>query len=182
MSTYQDEIFNYLTRKDNFLSAYEIYQAFPEVKNTLIKEFWLAVKDLLEELIKTNNWEIEISENIFDTYSYLCIWFNESFCVAYEKLHGQTYHGLWVDFNNKQLDRTKITEYVSNIESINWMKKSNNWLGWTYTGVNFDSIDTLKKILPDNRIDFAKELATLLYELADELNKDIIKISKMIKK
>jgi len=62
------------------------------------------------------------------------------------------------------------------------MRKSSYWLGWTYTGTNFDSIDTLKKILPDNKIDFAKELATSLYELANELNKDILKMSKMIKK
>jgi len=69
MSTYQDEIFNYLTKKDNFFSAYEIFQVFPEVKNKLIEQFWIAVKDELEELSKKNDWEIEISENVFDTYS-----------------------------------------------------------------------------------------------------------------
>ncbi len=182
MSTYQDEIFNYLTKKDNFFSAYEIYQTFPGVKNTLIKQYWLSVKDELTELSEKTDWKIEISEDVFETYSFLGIRINDSFYVAYEKLHGQTYHGLWIDYNNKQLDRTKINEYASNIESINWMKKNNYWLGLTLTGTNFDSIDTLKKILPDNRVDFAKELATSLYKLADELNNDILEMSKMINK
>lgn len=182
MSTYQDEIFNYLTKKDNFFSAYEIYQEFPGVKKNLIKQFWLSVKDELTELSEKTDWKIEVSENVFETYSSLSIRINDNFYVAYEKLHGQTYHGLWIDNDNKQLDRIKINDYASNIESLNWMKKYDYWLGCTLTGTNFDSIDTLKKILPDNRVDFAKELATLLYELANELNNDILVMSKMINK
>ena len=145
MSTYRDEIFNYLTKKDNFFSAYEIYQLFPEVKNTLIKQFWLAVKSSLEELAKETDWKIKISDNIFETYSSLTVWVDDSFGVRFEKLHGQTYYGLRVDFDNKDFDRTKIDEFALKIEALNGMKKSNWWLGWTYAGANFDNIETLKK-------------------------------------
>ncbi|MEK0337514.1 MAG: hypothetical protein QQN41_08790 [Nitrosopumilus sp.] len=180
MSIYRDEIFNYLTKKDNFFSAYEIHQLFPEVKNTLIEKFWLAVKNSLEELEKGTNWEIEMSENIFETYSSLTILLDDSFGVAFEKLHGQTYYGLRIDFDNKKLDRPRINENSSKIEGINWMKKSNWWLGWAYTGANFDNIETLKRILPDNRDNYAKEIADMLFDLAEELQKDVLKMSKMI--
>jgi hypothetical protein len=182
MSTYQDEIFNYLTKKDNFFSAYEIYQAFPEVKKTLIEQYWQNVKDELIELTKNTNWKVELSENVFETYSKLRIWLNgpnEGFGIVIEKLHGESYHGLWIDVNNKQLDRARIDEYTSKIEVIKGMKKNNYWLGWTYSGVNFDSIETLKKILPDNRMEFAHEFATMLYKLAEELNNDVLKMSEM---
>lgn len=182
MSTYQDEIFNYLTKKDNFFSAYEIPQIFPEVKNTLIEKFWRAVKNSLEELTKETNWEIGMSENIFKTYSSLSIGLDKRFGVAYEELHGQTYYGLWIDFDDKKLDRPKINEYASKIEAINWMKKSKWYLGWTSTGANFNNIETLKRILPDNRDDYAKELANQLFDLAEKIQKDILKMSNMINK
>ena len=181
MSTYQDEIFNYLTKKENFFSAFEIYQIFPEVKNSLIEQLWSKVKKNLEELIEEKDWEIGISENIFETYSSLSVDVHDSFGIAFEKLHSQTYYGLWIDVNDKKLDRLKIDEYASNIEAINRMRKSNDWLGWAYTGANFDNIETLKKILPDNRDDYAQELADQLFELTIELEEDILKMSKMTK-
>src|SRR5690606_31947660 len=139
-------------------SAYEIHQLFPEVKNTLVKEFWSKVKGSLEELVKKTNWKIEMSDNVLETYSSLSLFVDDNLGVSFEKLHGQTYYGLWIDFNNKKLDRIKINKYAEKIESINWMKKSNWWLGSTYIGANFDNIETLKRILPDNRDDYATEL------------------------
>lgn len=183
MSVYEEEIFNYLTKKDNFFSAYEIYQTFPTVKNSLIEEFWKAVKSSLEDISKEKDWQIEISDNIFETYSSLNIYVSSSneLSVSYEKLHSQTYFGLWIDNEDKSLERAKINEYASRIEQLDGMRKSNYWLGWSSTGSNFDNIETLKKILPNNKNEFAHEMATQLFEFASELEGDIKVLSKMKK-
>jgi hypothetical protein len=180
MSTYQDEIFNYFTKKDNFYSAYEIHKLFPEVKNKIIEQFWLAVKDSLEALNKDSGWKIDISENIFETYSSLYIEFDENFYVLFEKLHGQTYYGLWINHENKKLDRQQINQFAEKIPALNnMMKKSHYFLGMNETGANFDDIETLKKILPDNKDDYVHELAKLLFDLAIEVQNDILVMSKM---
>jgi hypothetical protein len=179
MSTYQDEIFNYFTKKDNFFSAYEIYQLFPEIKNTLIEQFWLTVKKSLEVLAKETDWEIEMSDNISETYSKLRIWVDDNFGVCYEKLHDQTYYGLWINFDNKMLDRLKINAYAADLKAINTMNKSQWWLGWSYIAANFNNIETLKRILPGNKDDYAQELANQLFQLAKDLQDDILKMSKM---
>ena len=61
------------------------------------------------------------------------------------------------------------------------MKKNSWWLGYAYTGANFDNIETLKRILHDNRDDYAQELANQLFELSNDLKDDILQMSKMTK-
>jgi hypothetical protein len=184
MSTYQDEILNYLTKKGNFLSAHEIYQTYPEVKKKLIEQFWMHVKENLESLYENQDFKIELSENIFDTYSSLSIYKSSipNFAIVFEVLHGETYYGLWINPEDKTLDRIMIDTYCEKIEALRSMKKNQWWLGYKSIGANFNSIETLKKILPENRMVYAEELAKMMFDLFVALQNDIKLMSKMFKK
>ena len=181
MSIYQDEIFNYLTKRDNFMPAYDIYQMFPNVKNTLISQFWPIVKSTLQELISEPDWKIDLAEDISIRYSKLSVSINDSFYVVFEGLDKQPFFGLLIDFDNNTLDRPRINEHAKNFQAIQGMKKSDWYLGYTLTGENFDNIETLKRILPENREVLAKEFATLLFELAYAIKEDAFKMDKMKK-
>lgn len=177
MSNYEEEILNYLMKKDNFTSAYEIYHQFPEVRKKLIELFWEDVKKYLAEKM---SWEIKISQHIFETYSTLKVFVDKSFAVTYEKLHERTYYGLWIDKENENLNRQKIDGFAKNIKALSSMKSSDSWLGYTYAGPNFNRLETLLRLLPDSREDYAHELANQLFELTEELKDDIQKMSQMI--
>ena len=181
MSTYDDEMFKYLTKKENFISAYEIYQLFPEVKKTLVEKFWPSVKGSLLRLTEGTDWKIEMSEDIFETYSGIDLYCNDNIWVRIEKLYARPYYGLQFDEENKMLDHSRIRNYASNVVS---MKVSNYkwWLCLEDTGYDFNNIETLKRILPENREDTAQELAKMLFDFGEELKEDILKMSKMTKK
>lgn len=185
MSVYDDEIFNYLTKKENFYSAYEITQLFPQVRNKLVEEFWKKVTERIANELDKNSkdkWVVELSEDVFETYSSLFLYFSDSIGVAFEKLHGQPYYGVWIDSDNKKLDREKINKYASGLELLEGMNKNSDyWLGWSLCGANFNTIETLKRILPENSDEYAEELAKLLFDLAVSMKSHIIKMEKMIK-
>ena len=182
MSIYEDEMFKYMTKKENFEVAFEISELFPQVKNKLIEEFWKKVNSNLIKMTDSLDWKIDLDEEIFSTYSSLYVgrdkW-KESFYTCYEKLHEGVYYGLWFDCDDSTLDANKIRKYSERIECLQETKKSKHWLGYRLIGENFNSIKTLKKILPDSREDFSNELADFLYRFTEEIKPDIEKMNKM---
>ncbi len=183
MSTYEEEIFNYLTKKENFISAHEIYEKFPGIKEKLIKEFWYEVKNSLDEKRKGTDWKVDFDHDEPE----IKLYFDKSIYVGFEGLYDKkpNYY-LYVYYEkNKKLDRVKINKYASNIKVIdeeNWEKEKEGTHYWKYLEDDFSNINTLKRILPENRKDFAEELAKLLLEFGKGLKEDILKMSKMIKK
>ena len=151
------------------------------LKKNLIIEFWSGVKGFLQELTKGNGWEIYLDEKIFERYSKIYVTLNDSFSVVFEGLISQPFYGLVIDFNNKNLDRERINEHAKSIEAIKGMKKSEWYLGYTLTNENFDNIETLKRILPENRDVLAQDFATLLFDFANEVKEDASKMVKMTK-
>jgi len=183
MSSYEEEIFNYLTSKENFHLTFEIFQLFPEIKNQLIKEFWDIVYKKVKEKLEDTDAKIEISENVFETWSSLFLYYNgnKNIRIGFEQLHVKTYYGVWINAVNENLDRERIDEYVRSIESVKLLKKTNYWLGWEYINADFNNIGTLKKVLPYIREEYANEIASLLIEFSKRIKQDIIEMNKMIK-
>jgi len=180
MSNYKEEIIEYFTKKDNFISGYEIYQIFPEVKKAMVEQFWGRVKVFLEELNVNSQWQINISNDIFATYSNISVRNNNNIWVAIEQLHSKAYYGIKIDFENKKLNRDEINRYATKIKAIADMKSTRWWLGWKYIGDDFNEIESLKKILPENRDNLAQEFAKFLFDFALEVKEDISIMSNML--
>lgn len=69
------------------------------------------------------------------------------------------------------------SETIECLEGMN--KNAKHWLGWKRISEDFTSINTLKKILPKNRENFADEIAQFLFDFAEEIKPDIDKMNKM---
>jgi len=54
------------------------------------------------------------------------------------------------------------------------MKSNKWWLAYQYTSYNFQTKETLERILPRNRSGLSKDLADLLFEFTDEIEEPII--------
>lgn len=179
MDKFEKEIFEYLIKEENFSSAYEIYQFFPAVKEQLIEDFWKSVKESLESMVEDTNWEIEIYNDVFDTYSKMGMHLgkdlNKDIRIIFEKLHGDVYYGLWINHNSAKLNTNKIFEYAADIEKLKGIEAPSNkyWLGLIKLNENFQNLHTLKKILPKGKENLVNEYSNMLFQFAEELKENI---------
>ena len=135
-------------------------------------------------MTKGTDWKVNIS---FDKKeSELTLYFDKSIYINFEELNKTPCYCLYIKYKkNKKLDRVKIKKYASNVAAIHekdWEEYVNDACYWKYLKDDFTNIDTLKRIVPENRDDFAQELAKLLFDFGEELKEDILKMCKMTKK
>lgn len=181
----EDKVFDFLTKKDNFQSAYEIHQKFPLIKDKLIVEFWMRVGEEVKSLIKNSKWEFEFdASNILHKYSGLYINITNTMGVGFGKLAGETDYGIWIDDNDETLNRERILEYVRTLKGLEQWEQSDIWPAYRILDHNFSEIRTLLEIIPENRDGengTAKEFSNTLFDFAKHYEKEIKKMSKMTK-
>lgn len=183
MDTYENEIFEFVAKKENYKSAVEISNLLPKIRNRIITDFWEDVKMKIEET--NNNWIVKLSKNVFDEYSYLQIskkeWQNK-INVRYEKLHSNFYHGIHTNNLNIRdiYNKEEITQYF---EKQDLPLNFNHAFFYSYhqDNENFSIIQTQIKALPEERDNFVNEVANFLINFLIENEKHIIEISKMMK-
>lgn len=182
-SKYDEAVFEFITKEENFSAACEISDNFQKIKDRLIEEFWKEVKELLEEKNKQENkkWCIGIEKpDINEDRSNLGFWFaGGDIRVMFYGLSGKSYnlwYGLWINKENEKL-KEKIELYDSEIQRLKDNKGMCNFrwfLASEDTGYNFQTKETLERILPHNRSELSKDLADLLFEFTDEMYDPII--------
>ena len=117
MSTFEEEIYLYLTKPENFETAAEVYQQFPKVRETLILDFWNEAKEQLESLVGVQRkWTIGLSEEVISQDSSLWIYINDNFGVSYDSLSENSKFGFWFNSESDKLDIPKIKEYSQSIK------------------------------------------------------------------
>ena len=159
MSIFDEKAYDYLTQPDNWPIAKEIKDKMIDVESRLLNEFWDDVKKGIKGKLGSKEWEVKISEDIYDAYSNISIshlmWEN-LFLIVYEELEEKTYIGVWCD-----LDLKKVPDALFRQIGGKLLEKDNrmvsNWgnsYGYTcyfYTGDDFRQTQTLNRILPSNR-------------------------------
>jgi hypothetical protein len=168
MTNYFDEMFEYLTKKDNYLAAKEIADLLPSVEKKMVLDFWNAVEEKLKLNIKIG-WEVHL-EN-YDNY----------FCIKFKKscwndiaigLDAELDYGIW--FNRINFNSTKIIEITEKHREITATLSPDNQ-GWfcfkpipnidTY---RFNSKEKLLRILPTSRESLILEIALLITTYAND--------------
>ncbi len=181
----EDKVFDFLTKKDNFQSAFEIHQKFPQIKDKLIVEFWMRVGEEIKPLIDNAKWEFELDEsNILHKYSGLYINITDIMGVGFGQLAGGTDYGIWIDDNDETLNRERILEYVRTLQGLEEWNQSDIWPAYKLLNHDFSEIRTLVEIIPENRDGengTVKEFAKTLFDFAKQYEKEIRKMSKMTK-
>ena len=185
MSEFDEKVFDYLTRENNFTPAYEIYQLFPQVKARLIVEFWDLVQKHLKRNTDDSDWVVKADDDYTSTYSKMGVHLEQdpaaNIRVIYEKLHGDTYYGVWINCKNESLNIRDWHNYVEKeIEKLDSMSSANEyWLGRSSLDDDFNNIQTLKNILPGKRTKLAKVYAKELLDFADLVKDDIYHMLEM---
>ena len=190
MNKYEEEVFQFITKEENFETAFEIYQKMPAIKNKLIENFWKSVMNNLTSKIMNTDFKAKISSNVFETYSkcYLFLDGLGDFRIQYEKLYDKVYLGLWVWDGSEVERRLSKEKDIYNIlrsdKILNGWSQNKWWWAWKYTTYDFNAYETLKKTLlgsPD--LDsFAEEVAADLFNLAVEFVDLLRKITTEYKK
>jgi hypothetical protein len=183
MSTYDDEMFNYLTKEENFIPAFELYEIIPDIKERLIKEFWKLVNEKLQDTIKNTQWQTELYiEETKDPY--LDLFFDERFKVGYEGFYGRPDIYIYIEFGkNNDLDKKQIKYYVRDLahfKDFNTEDETTQIISYyQYLYEDFRQMQTLKHILPQNRDKYALDLAKELFNFGENLKPEINKMRSM---
>ncbi len=181
-SKYDEAVFEFLTKEENFSAVCEISENFPKIKDRLIKEFWGEAKEGLKRKVNEKEKKWDIKEDFIDKpWHQMGFWFaSGNIRVTFEYLSSNLLYGLWRNPDNKEKFEEKVKQYTEEIET---RLKNNREMKYTshsflaaykLTDYNFKTNETLKRILPHNRSEFANELADLLFELTEEIYEPII--------
>ena len=183
-SVFDQKVFDFITKEENFESAFEIHQKMEDRKGQLIIKFWELVAIKMEHR-PADKWKMFNNESE-EIGIYLDEWMDSTgtiFCVYFFDIFSKLKYGIFIDELNKkrQFDNNKIDEYVyTNIFLSNY--EAEEELIFQETQYDFNDLNTLKQILPHNREKLANELVQTLFDFAEKAIEPIKEMSKMIKK
>lgn len=182
MNTYENEIYKFVATKDNFKSAFEISNMLPEIKTRMITDFWNLIKNKIEDYIKTNemNWDLSMEK---DGHLYIDINNQKDLRIYFANRYNKCYYGIGSNSYKKgKLDDERIQKYIKDENLYKEMKKTSWSICWIeYNQENFANIQTLMKILPEEREAFVNEIATHIINFTHENEIHIYNFSKMKK-
>ena len=191
METYEKEIYQFLTQKDNYRQMLKVLEHQDMIWENLIIEFWDLVIEKLEKLNEENStkWEIKADEEYFDPWSSLNMIKKEwpeyrdngfpAICVAWESLSNDLHYGIWI--RKEFWDNPELRNIIASMQKEKGNKGKSTWILFYGQGYNFSRMEDLVHILPDNRDDLATEFATMLFDLAAEMEGRLDEIIERIK-
>ena len=172
---YDEAMFDFLTKADNFSFAFEVSENFDLVKNKLIEDFWIEIKKHIEEKVKKENksWKIEQTKIKEGELHLGFSWQNNQVKVMLQLWKKRdVYYGLWVNTESGQVDIKKFRENEQ-LEEIRKKRemtdKYEKWPCATNSILDFNKQADLEKILPTNRQNLVLKLVNTLFELTEEL-------------
>ncbi|PCH92385.1 MAG: hypothetical protein COB85_08210 [Bacteroidetes bacterium] len=189
----ENDMYKFLVEDENFNNMVKLRDYYAKVHRRLIQEFWDKVKESLRALTKDSVWEIyeEEDQDYFERWSSMSLykpkWYNKEaekedgipLCIAWESLNLNTYYGVWINNHSKLWDIASMRDYLKQLPQAKNFKSDNHC--WPLFGeeLDFTNPDGLRQILPGSRDQRAKEYATLVYDLANELEAHLDKLFKM---
>lgn len=172
MSLLEERMYGFITQPDNWQVAREISEKMEYVKDRMLKEFWGKVKSSIESKLDVKEWNLTMSENIYDANSVLEVthksW-EKLFGIGFQYLHSNTIFGIYRDFDSKKVPDALHEQIAINLKTIyKQMDKSDWWPGCYCIGDDFREGTTLCKILPSNRQALVDKYSNMLLDLKDK--------------
>ncbi|MGB3780348.1 MAG: hypothetical protein WA960_18435 [Tunicatimonas sp.] len=192
---YEDEVYQFFTRPDNFETMVAVAAHTDTVTNRIIREFWDSLKLRLDETFrrKGEGWQVGYSGNFTERYCklwvYRAAWLTTPnyplVSVAFEDLHYGEYPfvGIHLNIDQEVYDPGLLKERIGTPPNLS-LENSNNayWIGRRYFPFNFTQQKNLVEILPDCRVAIIDNLVTEAVTIADGLTPvvdEIIEKSKI---
>jgi len=189
MSAYDNKLYAFLTKKENFEPYSEMVNHFETIKYRLLTEFW---GEVYKGLRAPGRWKIFKDDIIPDRWAKVGF-YQEQYstpegdimAIAFEHLDRDVLYGLWFarDILDSPFDFKAVCEYVKQ-QLKDWTAGSG---GWYYaarrdTGDDFSKPEHLLRILPENRSTVVKEYAGYLNTALIELEAISRKYLKGVKR
>jgi hypothetical protein len=186
MDKYEQEIFNFLTQRENFEAMLKVNNHFGMVKDNLLQNFWNLVATKLQEKIRElplPNWRL-INPQKKDRNDAKLLIYKDSWKlqnethpfvgVASEHLYTNAYYGVWCNMHSKSIDNPKLKDALSDLRNrLNFKVDTNWWPLWVHGQYNFSSDTYITYILPDRVDTAAEEYAECLISLLPDASKVI---------
>jgi len=175
MSRINKELYEYYIKPENINSIINIYRDFPLIKDQLIEDFFSEVNNEIKLLLPEKDWhiyfvtdsdeyEIEISVTPNTIFSG---GFNTSCWLSFWNMTNRCYLRLWI-WDEFEFNYEDIMKKAEDLNPPGWKlvkvkKKGDEELLWKWAPADFDVLESLETILPNNRKSlvqkFAKEMA-----------------------
>jgi len=182
MDTYEKEMYDFLTQRDNFENMVKVLGMKDMIRENLVVDFWDAVYEKLVELNKANNiWEVKkpkTNQGYFQgedssVFLYKKSWMvNEKdspVVIGWASLANKMFYGIWVYYDKSHFDNQRVIEAVRPKAYEKKFESNDIWpLSSKTYDYNFMEFNQLDHILPDRREALAKEFAKTLFHLAEE--------------
>ncbi len=184
MSTYDDEMFNFLVEEENLKGLIVAKNQFPVIRERLIRDFWNKTAEIIKNKIQENQrWEIVIWKDILSSESTLYLRDKNIQTVkselppilfCWDMLSSNNPRcGLWVNPTLEDSKKKILREEFEKIriELFQDFENSGNWpLIQIYKGLDFSNDNMLIKITPKNQDEKANELAEILFDLFERMH------------
>jgi len=186
IKSYDQEMFDFFTSEEAFLSLCKIAKHLPTVKAKLLEAFWDGVEKKLREMVSNEvEWNVvrlePISSSISKVMLYKPSWGIAAdgcpqLAVGYEKLTGQTFYGPFVHNRVSQLNHADVTTHLRGLPIVNDFDfdRSTWYPFWDHAALSFNTDEDFQQILPTKRNEhieqFAGDLFGLGITLAAELD------------
>ena len=185
MESYKQQMFQFLTKPENFQSLLDAVKSFEDVKKQLLTDFWKQTEAALALKATGSSWKVEMSSTIHATHSQLTIfrgsWVKQGghpICtLAYENLCGHLFYGLWLNWDAQDPKTVALREGARQMRVEGFKIDSHQWWPWwAHTTPNFTNADAFSEILPLVVKDTAQQTATDLFQLAEKYGPEIDRI------
>jgi len=161
MNKYEEELYNFLTLRENFEAMLKVNSQFSIVKERLLADFWNHVATILESKVKelSPKWRVLNPPNKERGDAKLIVYKDDWIIngkhpfvgVAWEHLHTQPYFGVWADIHSPKIDDALLDKNLENLRLENKFRRDTSWWPlWEYSGDKFSTDSGLSNILPDN--------------------------------
>jgi hypothetical protein len=181
MNNYEEEIFNFLTTRQNFENVIRVREHWDMIQQKLLIDFW----DLVIEKIDKGLEELNLEWKTFLKGSYSVsnssIWlFKKEWEVNTEEtppirlewqamMFSTLHYGITVNLNSKLWNPSKMFSFLREDINIQKHQSNGNWYPYYVDApYSFETPKGLLRILPENRDEIANEYANTLLKLIDE--------------
>jgi hypothetical protein len=177
MKLYDEKLYDFLSKKENFEPYFDLHQQYEKVRKQMVDEFW----DQVAQNIKANppqntEWMVEVdppgtgNRKLRMKHPVTAGSPDFKAGIIYEHLENYVYLGVWVNrwLLKNEGDIKQIFAEAGEVvkDKPGWKAGSGGWWFVIHrdTGEDFRQKETLVKITPEDRGVFAKTMATEIVE------------------
>ena len=181
MTKYQDEMYKFITSTENFEAVCDLVDEFPLMKQRLLEEFWLEVRDSLQrEIMRFEAWKIW--NGITDKSNPAITIYRDEFCfekandakvaIRIEHLMDTPWYGLFVNRKMSTFDFKDIWAKATELKLSEFkIGRIDGWWWPLYQTLpyNFTQTRDIQRLMLPERENLIKEIVAAIKHTMDKL-------------